>query len=185
MQLEKGEHTKTHTTGGRSSLLAPSGAAHAFCLQARFLVVFFVATVCLAPSAPVLAQHPAQHGASAQGAAKTRAADDASIRPFRINVPEEALVDLRRRIAATKWPERETVSDATQGVQLATMREARALLGDRLRLAQGGGEAERPAAIRHRRSMGSTSTSSTFVRSIRMPCRSSSPTAGPARSSSS
>ena len=47
------------------------------------------------------------------------AADD-SIRPFHISVPEEQLVDLRRRIAATRWPERETVSDATQGVQLAT-----------------------------------------------------------------
>ena len=43
-----------------------------------------------------------------------------AIRPFSINVPEEALVDLRRRINATKWPERETVADATQGVQLAT-----------------------------------------------------------------
>ena len=87
MQLEKGEYTQAHTTGGRSSLLAPSGAAHAFCLHARCLVVFFAATVCLAPSAPVLAQHPAPHGASAQGAATTRAADDASMRPFHINVP--------------------------------------------------------------------------------------------------
>jgi pimeloyl-ACP methyl ester carboxylesterase len=42
------------------------------------------------------------------------------IRPFRINVPEVALVDLRRRISATKWPERETVSDPSQGVQLKT-----------------------------------------------------------------
>jgi pimeloyl-ACP methyl ester carboxylesterase len=45
------------------------------------------------------------------------------IRPFRIEVAEEDLVDLRRRIAATRWPESETVSDATQGVQLATMQE--------------------------------------------------------------
>jgi pimeloyl-ACP methyl ester carboxylesterase len=48
------------------------------------------------------------------------AADGSTIRPFRINVPEEALTDLRRRIAATRWPERETVTDASQGVQLAT-----------------------------------------------------------------
>jgi pimeloyl-ACP methyl ester carboxylesterase len=47
----------------------------------------------------------------------------AEIRPFHANVPEEQLVDLRRRIVATKWPERETVSDATQGVQLATMKK--------------------------------------------------------------
>ncbi len=44
-----------------------------------------------------------------------------AIRPFSIDVPDEALVDLRRRVAATRWPERETVADATQGVQLATM----------------------------------------------------------------
>jgi pimeloyl-ACP methyl ester carboxylesterase len=44
-----------------------------------------------------------------------------AIRPFRINVPEAELVGLRRRILATKWPERETVTDASQGVQLATV----------------------------------------------------------------
>src|SRR5881398_1156263 len=44
-----------------------------------------------------------------------------AIRPFRINVPEEDLVELRRRIAATRWPEKETVADQSQGVQLATM----------------------------------------------------------------
>ena len=46
-----------------------------------------------------------------------------AIRPFRINVPDEALVDLRRRIRATRWPDRETVTDESQGVQLATMQE--------------------------------------------------------------
>lgn len=46
-----------------------------------------------------------------------------TIRPFRIDVPEEALVDLRRRIAATQWPDRETVPDRSQGVQLATMKK--------------------------------------------------------------
>jgi pimeloyl-ACP methyl ester carboxylesterase len=45
------------------------------------------------------------------------------IRPFRIEVPEEALVDLRRRLAATRWPDGETVTDRSQGVQLATMKE--------------------------------------------------------------
>ena len=43
------------------------------------------------------------------------------IRPFRVEVSEETLADLRRRIAETRWPERETVADETQGVQLATM----------------------------------------------------------------
>jgi pimeloyl-ACP methyl ester carboxylesterase len=44
-----------------------------------------------------------------------------AIRPFRIDVPEEELTGLRRRVNATRWPERETVMDHTQGVQLATM----------------------------------------------------------------
>jgi pimeloyl-ACP methyl ester carboxylesterase len=45
--------------------------------------------------------------------------DDNAIRPFRIRVPDEAIADLRRRIAATRWPPRETVNDRSQGVQLA------------------------------------------------------------------
>jgi pimeloyl-ACP methyl ester carboxylesterase len=45
------------------------------------------------------------------------------IRPFRVDIPEEALEDLRRRIEATRWPERETVDDDSQGVPLATMQE--------------------------------------------------------------
>ena len=51
------------------------------------------------------------------------AAGDVSIRPFRVNIPEEALVDLRRRVKATRWPEKETVTDQSQGVQLATIRK--------------------------------------------------------------
>jgi len=51
----------------------------------------------------------------------TSAVSKNSIRPFRVNVPEPQLIELRRRIIATNWPERETVNDATQGVQLATM----------------------------------------------------------------
>ena len=49
------------------------------------------------------------------------AAVDSAIRPFRVNVPEHDLVDLRRRLAATKWPDKETVDDQSQGVQLATL----------------------------------------------------------------
>ena len=45
------------------------------------------------------------------------------IRPFRINVPEEQLVDLRRRVLATRWPEHETVPDRSQGMQLAKVQE--------------------------------------------------------------
>ena len=54
-----------------------------------------------------------------------RSAEEATanttIRPFHVKVPETELTELRRRIQATRWPDRETVSDATQGVQLATM----------------------------------------------------------------
>src|ERR1035438_5052581 len=50
-----------------------------------------------------------------------QANDNNAIRPFHVNVPESDLADLRRRIKATKWPERETVTDASQGVQLATI----------------------------------------------------------------
>ncbi len=50
-----------------------------------------------------------------------RATDKTAIRPFRVTVPEAELTELRRRINATTWPERETVTDASQGVQLATI----------------------------------------------------------------
>ncbi len=61
----------------------------------------------------------AQTGATQQS--KEQSGDETAIRPFHVNVPETELTELRRRINATKWPERETVTDATQGVQLATM----------------------------------------------------------------
>jgi pimeloyl-ACP methyl ester carboxylesterase len=51
------------------------------------------------------------------------ATENSAIRPFRINVPEDQLVDLRRRIIATRWPDRETVNDRSQGVQLAEFKE--------------------------------------------------------------
>jgi pimeloyl-ACP methyl ester carboxylesterase len=61
-------------------------------------------------------------GAAGMIPASVRAATGGeSMRPFSFNAPEEAIVDLRRRLAATRWPERETVTDHTQGVQLATM----------------------------------------------------------------
>jgi pimeloyl-ACP methyl ester carboxylesterase len=68
-------------------------------------------------------------GIAAAGAAsifpafKSNAAPSAEIRPFRVHFPEEALVDLRRRVSAAKWPSREIVRDATQGVQFATMQK--------------------------------------------------------------
>ncbi|HST11462.1 MAG TPA: epoxide hydrolase [Terriglobales bacterium] len=54
---------------------------------------------------------------------RSERADDNAIRPFSVNVPEAELTELRRRINATKWPERETVPDDSQGVQLATIQK--------------------------------------------------------------
>ena len=50
-------------------------------------------------------------------------AEKNAIRPFRVSIPEEALTDLRSRIIATRWPEKELVNDQTQGVQLATVQK--------------------------------------------------------------
>jgi pimeloyl-ACP methyl ester carboxylesterase len=88
------------------SFLATSAAANAF-----GLVLF---------AAPSYAQTVPAADAEASVIAT---AEDNAIRPFHNNIPEEALVDLRRRIAATRWPERETVTDASQGVQLATVKK--------------------------------------------------------------
>src|SRR5271169_4408929 len=49
--------------------------------------------------------------------------DTAAVRPFEVAVPDAALIELRRRIQATRWPGKELVDDRSQGVQLATMRE--------------------------------------------------------------
>ena len=46
---------------------------------------------------------------------------DDSVRPFHISIPEEQLVELRQRIAATRWPDKETVNDESQGIRLAEM----------------------------------------------------------------
>jgi pimeloyl-ACP methyl ester carboxylesterase len=53
----------------------------------------------------------------------TPAADKAAIRPFRFNAPEAELTELRRRINSTRWPDRETVTDESQGAPLATIQE--------------------------------------------------------------
>ena len=68
----------------------------------------------------VLAASAAAGAASLLPAQASAATDSTAIRPFHIKTSNEALIDLRKRIDATKFPERETVADATQGVQLAT-----------------------------------------------------------------
>jgi hypothetical protein len=51
------------------------------------------------------------------------AAEDSSIRPLHVNVPQADLDDLRRRVLATRWPAKETVNDQSQGVQRAKLQE--------------------------------------------------------------
>ena len=72
----------------------------------------------------ITASHNLKRGVS-MSQTLTREADvaDTTVRPFRIEVPEEAITDLRRRIADTRWPERETVSDLSQGAPLAKVQE--------------------------------------------------------------
>ena len=111
MQLEKVRHTAT------TRITSIFGA------HARLLVLLSSAAVSLAAPAAVPAQQSAQAGMQARSAARALAGDVDAVRPFRVRIPQEALDDLRRRIAATKWPGRETVTDASQGVQLTTMQK--------------------------------------------------------------
>jgi pimeloyl-ACP methyl ester carboxylesterase len=60
---------------------------------------------------------------SSRSAKSGVAVGDKAIRPFHIHVPQKVLVDLRRRVVATRWPEREIVTDRSQGVQLAKIQE--------------------------------------------------------------
>ena len=75
---------------------------------------------------------------------------DVEIRPFRVDVPQSQLDDLRRRVEATNWPEAETVTDHSQGVPLAMVQDLARhwLIG--LRLAGVRDEAQRIAAVHHR-----------------------------------
>ena len=59
----------------------------------------------------------------AQASSTRSASEDRSIRPFNVQVPQAALDDLRRRINATRWPDKETVADRSQGTQLAKLQE--------------------------------------------------------------
>ena len=74
----------------------------------------------LAAAGEAIRSQPSNQGASPMAMPQTDATQTDAIRPFVISIPDEALDDLRRRIRATRWPERETVMDASQGVQLAT-----------------------------------------------------------------
>ncbi|MFL5575456.1 MAG: epoxide hydrolase family protein [Gemmatimonadaceae bacterium] len=66
---------------------------------------------------------PTTAGAPAAAPARPEAAREEAIRPFRAQVPDADVADLRRRLAATRWPDKETVADASQGAQLANLQE--------------------------------------------------------------
>jgi hypothetical protein len=61
-------------------------------------------------------------GKTATSAHQATATSPDAIRPYRVHVTKEALDDLRRRIAMTRWPDKETVSDGSQGAQLANLK---------------------------------------------------------------
>ena len=83
--------------------------------------------------------------------ASAQTGGNSDIRPFHVNVPEAELTDLCRRINATRWPEKELVTESvSQGVAARDYSETRELLGYRLRLAQGRSETEGPATVHYK-----------------------------------
>ena len=79
-----------------------------------------VGTAVVAPAAATAAAAPGASGGEAGLPSERR---DSALRPFRFQATDEALAEMRRRILATNWPERETVPDSSQGVPLATMQK--------------------------------------------------------------
>jgi hypothetical protein len=109
--------------------------------------------------------------------------DTTAIRPFHFSAPDAELAELRRRINATRWPERETVIDQSQGPQLATMQKLARYWVTEYDWRKV--EARLNALPNFVTEIDGLDTSFTFVRNIRTRCRSSLRMAGPAQSSSS
>jgi pimeloyl-ACP methyl ester carboxylesterase len=105
----------------KAHLAAKARTTSIFGTLRRFLIVL-LAAITLMPPFAVLAQQPTKIVAQAPAAVRARPSEGDAVRPFRVKFPEEALADLRRRVAATRWPERETVEDFSQGVQLEKLR---------------------------------------------------------------
>jgi hypothetical protein len=106
------EHLK-RTGRRRSTILAATAAA-----VASGLFVFSTAS-----RGETVTISGIEHFAVAQASSTQSASEDRSIRPFTVQVPQAALEDLRRRINATRWPDKETVGDRSQGTQLAKLQE--------------------------------------------------------------
>jgi pimeloyl-ACP methyl ester carboxylesterase len=109
---------------GRPRLFATRAAAASALALLGAVTVHGTATAASGAARASKSVLPAKLRSAEQTSTKTQPESATpSIRPFRFHAPDEALVDLRRRIAATRWPSGETVTDDSQGVQLATMRE--------------------------------------------------------------
>src|SRR5262245_12366210 len=111
MPSAKPKFKRTENMKTKSEIALTSGVETRRNLSARKTVVSLVLVTAMIPAI------------AADGPSTASKQDPTSIRPFNFHAPEEALTDLRRRLVATQWPEKETVTDASQGVPLATMRE--------------------------------------------------------------
>src|SRR4051794_38476761 len=80
-------------------------------------MVAFAGAASLIPTGTAPASTPAPN----RGDANVATAQDSEIRPFTVTFPDESLDDLHRRLANTRWPDREQVADESQGVRLDTM----------------------------------------------------------------
>jgi pimeloyl-ACP methyl ester carboxylesterase len=109
----------TRTLLGIRAAIAGSTAALAIGL---FVFAFSNHALTMTPSRTNMKSSTTQVAASTSALAPA-GAEDSTIRPFSVHVPDSELEELRRRIASTRWPESETVADSTQGVQLATVRK--------------------------------------------------------------
>src|SRR6516225_7981827 len=121
----RSQFTRTWSQGNRTTMSTHSQLT-TLALPRRALLVGGIAI------APLVAMPPSTAGAkhNVSGIPETEIPnaparieaterpDSGAIRPFRVHVPDDALADLRRRIAATRWPDKETVSDPSQGAQL-------------------------------------------------------------------
>ena len=126
MSLEKSPYAskrdKLSLSRPLDTALSPSLTRRGF--LARSIVALSVSPYVFATDSATAMTTSDADAVVAAAPASRQAAEDRSIRPFTVGrVPQSALDELRRRIAATHWPEKETVTDQSQGVPLATMRE--------------------------------------------------------------
>jgi pimeloyl-ACP methyl ester carboxylesterase len=111
-------HLLASTLVGAIGIFVPVSAAHAETTPPP------AGAETLTPPSPTASPNATVAGDSAIGAATApQASGDSSIRPFKYHASDAELADLKRRIKATKFPDRETVNDTTQGVNLATMQK--------------------------------------------------------------